>query len=312
MSKATIQRMRQSNSSENYTIEGYNGSMYDDKMSEMIIFILSSANKNQASNQIKKLYPNVPFRIEVNDDIATEDHSRGGATLIGNDGGVNNGGRCTTGFVARDRLTNEVGVVTAGHCDFSRGEYSAPDGSKYNMVRKKWDMNNKLDLAFFWSSHTPTSEFYPTSSATPRSLVGWTSVANTEEETILKTGSFLCHYGIVSATQSCGEVTDKTFEPPITRGCGKPGLAKVPCGPNFVRVDKRYKSGQVALQCIGGDSGGPWFAYGNAYGINKGGVRTVETDKNTCKYAFYTPIERINDLNLTLWYGGAVTNGIAQ
>jgi hypothetical protein len=35
-------------------------------------------------------------------------------------------------------------------------------------------------------------------------------------------------------------------------------------------------------------------------------------DKNTCTYAFYTPIIRINDLNLTMWYGGNVANGVAQ
>lgn len=173
--------------------------------------------------------------------------------------------------------------------------------------------------AFFWDDHAPTAEFYPTSSSTPRTLVGWTSVSDTNEGTWLTEGSYICHYGVVSATQSCGEVTDTTFAPNIYdssgnfEGCGKPGVTpKINCGPYFVRVDKKVKSGQVALQCIGGDSGGPWFAYGNAYGIDKGGYRTTPGDKNTCEYAFYTPIIRINDLNLTLWYGGAVTNGIAQ
>ena len=309
-SKAEVNRVRASNFKRNREIDGYNGSLYDNKTGELVIFVFADVNTSKALNQARKIYSDIPIRIEVDDRKSTVDHTRGGATLIGG------GSLCTTGFVVRDRGTNEVGVLTAGHCNFSSATYSAPDKSSYSMVRKKWDMNEKLDLAFFWANHTPTSEFYPTSSSTPRSLVGWQSVESTEERTFLTEGSYICHYGVKSSTQSCGEVTDTSYEPNIYSngvyvGCGKPGASVVDCGPYFVRVDKKIKAGEVALQCIGGDSGGTWFAYGNAYGINKGGYRKVSNDQNTCEYAYYTPIQRINDLNLTLWYGGNVSNGVA-
>jgi len=308
MAKEKVQELRRANAQKNGSIEGFNGSSFDDRTGELVIRIFSSADQTKAMAAARALYPGVPLRLQVDDTKPTNDHTRGGAHLTQG---------CTTGFVARDRTTNHVGVVTAGHCNWSIARYSAPDGSNYDMTRRQWDMNAALDLAFFWDDHEPTAEFYPTSSATPRALVGWTSVGSTEERGYLTTGSYICHYGVYSATQSCGEVTDTSFAPAIYSngvftGCGKPGAPVISCGPNFVRVDKVAKEGQVALQCIGGDSGGPWFAYGNAYGINKGGYRSTPGDKMTCQYAFYTPIIRINDLNLTLWYGGTVVNGIAQ
>ena len=61
---------------------------------------------------------------------------------------------------------------------------------------------------------------------------------------------------------------------------------------------------------MGGDSGGPWFAYGNAYGIHKGwrhpqkdDPSTTIDDRKVCLGAIYTPIARINDMDLTLYYG---------
>lgn len=298
-----VQALRRANSQRNSSIEGYNGSTFDERTGELVILVFGNADQAKARAQAEALYPGVPIRFNVQEGMATDDHTRGGANLTQG---------CTTGFMVRDRTSNHVGVVSAGHCNFSTARYNAPDGSNYDMVRRQWNMNESLDLAFFWDDHATTGEFYPTSSATPRALVGWTSVSDTSETGYLTTGSYICHFGVYSGTQSCGEVTDKTFAPNISTGCGKPGATFVACGPYFVRVDKVAKEGQVALQCIGGDSGGPWFAYGNAYGINKGGYRTVSSDKNTCQYAFYTPIIKINDLNLTLWYGGTEVNGFAQ
>lgn len=312
MPKDKVNALRQQNSQKNLEIPGYNGSSYDDQAGEMVVRVFPGSNSAATRKKVEDLYPGIPYRIEEDASKPTDDHTRGGAKIVGSGG-------CTTGFMVRDRSTNKVGVVTAGHCDSSIVRYTAPDASNYDLTRLQWNMTEKFDLAFFWDDHTPTAEFYPSSSSTPRTQVGWVSVADTTEDSWINSGSYICHYGVYSATQSCGVVTDTSFAPSIYdengafQGCGKKSSAtKIACGPYFVRVDKREKAGQVALQCIGGDSGGPWFAYGNAYGINKGGYRTTPGDKNTCAYAFYTPIIRINDLNLTMWYGGNVANGVAQ
>jgi hypothetical protein len=245
--------------------------------------------------------------IQMVDTFTNHERTRGGSRLNRDTGAL----LCTSGFVVRDIGTNEVGIATAGHCDVATLKYTDKDGSNYAMTRKKWGMTAAYDIAFFVASPTqPNSpQFYPDSSATPRTLVGWKSVSETEESGIITTGSFLCHYGAKTATQSCGEVVNKAYTPNIPEGCGKPGAAYLACGPNYVLVEPKAKAGQVNLQCLGGDSGGPWFAYGNAYGLHKAGIHAKDNPATTadesiaCLGAIYTPIIRINDLNLTLWYG---------
>ena len=318
MAKTEVNQVRERNSTRNAQIPGYNGSRYDDRTGEMVIYLADEARRSEAEVRVEELYPNVPFRIEIETAVNVQTHTRGGSTLSRQ----STGQRCTTGFVVRDRSTNRVGVVTAGHCEDATRNYSGMDGSSYPMSRGQWNMTASYDLAFFWTAHEAPGEFYAMSGTTPRSLEGWRSVSETSETSWYNTGSYLCHYGVASGTQSCGEVIDKTAEPVvmertasgqlINRGCGRPGASYVACGPNFVQVEKVAKPGQVALQCVPGDSGGPWFAYGNAYGIAKSCSYTNASDPSTVKYAYYTPIIRINDLDLTLWYGGTIVDGYAR
>lgn len=318
MSKAEVNGIRQRNASRNGDIPGYNGSRYDDRTGEMVITIRDESSRSAAEARVAELYPGVPYRIDVQSALSVQTHTRGGSTLTK----PTTGQRCTTGFVVRDRSSNKVGVVTAGHCGDATRTYSGVDGSSYSMTRGQWDMNATLDLAFFWTAHEAPAEFYATSGTTPRALVDWRSQSETSQRSLFNTGSYLCHYGVASGTQSCGEVIDRYAEPVIyertssgtlvNRGCGRPGAAYVACGPNFVQVEKVVKEGQVALRCSPGDSGGPWFAYGNAYGITKSCAYTNASDPSTVQHAYYTPIIRINDLDLTLWYGGTIVDGYAR
>lgn len=313
MGVAKAQSMRQQKARDLTQIPGFNGSSYDERTGEVVIELRSNADQAAALQAARRALPGLPVRVEINDQELGYEHSRGGAKIT--QSGTTS--FCTTGFVVRDRTTNAVGIVTAGHCQYTSVRYTAPDASNYDMVRKQWRMDGTMDLAFFWDDHESMPEFYPTSSATPRTLVGWRSQSETESALTHISGSFLCHYGVRTLTQSCGEVYNRYYQPTIMKngvdqGCGPSASPYVACGPNFVSVRRQDKEGQISLHCMPGDSGGPWFAYGNAYGIHKAGARSVDSDPSTCINAIYTPIIRINDINLTLWYGGTLAGGYAQ
>ena len=250
----------------------------------------------------------LPTKIELTKGKAYTQSMKGGSSLK-NSAGV---GMCTTGFVVKDRTTGEIGVVTAGHCSSNQYTYSDKDGTSFLLTMKKRQMNNKNDMAFYVPTTKQTAEpkFYADGSTVARKLTGFVSVSSTNEKTSAQPGSFICHYGQRTGIQSCGEVVDKTYAPNISTGCGVTGSSFVACGNNFVLVEPKWVDGQNDLRCLGGDSGGPWFAYGNAYGIHKGGIHpkyddptTTIDDKDVCLGAFYTPIARINDMDLTLFYG---------
>jgi hypothetical protein len=71
---------------------------------------------------------------------------------------------------------------------------------------------------------------------------------------------YVCHYGSASGN-SCGYVTATNYAP-------SPGPANcnaAACTNTYVRVTGGF------VTCAGGDSGGPWFVGGFAYGIHKSG-----------------------------------------
>lgn len=72
-------------------------------------------------------------------------------------------------------------------------------------------------------------------------------------------GHYICHYGY-NTGYSCGNVAAIDFIPPFGY-CG--GLG---CAPNWIRVTGPNLIGNF------GDSGGPWFVGGLAYGVLSGGV----------------------------------------
>lgn len=263
-------------------------------------FNLNADKVTQIASDILK----VPVKVENVSSYFVNQSVQGGTSLQ-----VNGNGVCTTGFTVKDRTTGQVGIVTAGHCSANPIlTYKDRDGTTVQMKLVKSEESGKSDMAFYVPMTTAkfSPAFYPDSGNKARDLVGWKSVSQTNEKGVLTTGSFLCFYGQTTGVQSCGEVVDKNYAPkmydPNTNveiGCGSAGKQFVSCGNNFVLVKPKIKDGQPTLQCNHGDSGGPWFAYGNAYGIHKASAKS----NGKCSMALYTPIIRINDLDLTLYYG---------
>jgi len=95
-----------------------------------------------------------------------------------------------------------------------------------------------------------------------RRLVSWRNVAGT------RAGDFVCHYG-ESSGYSCSTVELTDYAPPGAL-CGGP------CSPTWVTVR--------GPSCIPGDSGGPVFSGGIAFGIAKGVNRTSD---GRCLFYYY-------------------------
>lgn len=264
--------------------------------------------------QIATAVLNSPVKVKFSDIQIMNTDLRGGSIITGTNL-QGNTGICTTAFTAKNRTTGEMGVLTAGHCEFPTATYIDKDGTQYTMKRAKELQTEKADIAFYVPVSKQNVKFSPTfypdgGNAKPRNLTGFVSVKNTNvRKNVLsvniKEGSFVCTYGHKTNAQSCGEVTSVNASPAYPRGCGvnrnDPNASIVNCGPYFVKVEPKVKVGQPNLQCAGGDSGGPWFAYGNAYGIQSGSGFMPD---GTCAFSYYTPIQVINDMDLTLYYYG--------
>jgi hypothetical protein len=155
---------------------------------------------------------------------------------------------CTSTFAVRNVVTGVTGLLTAGHCDDA--EHYWHNGTIHFDITfqyQRWDADQD------WQWHT-----------TPDTEVGvfwdggaYRAVTGTEPRSSM-VGDFACHYGF-STGQSCGTIQTITYVPTLPFGCGG-----VTCAAVYARVTGS------ALKSSGGDSGGPWFVGGRAYGIHMG------------------------------------------
>lgn len=126
------------------------------------------------------------------------------------------------------------------------------------------------DLAWYGSSHLAVPSFYYNWNATRDvTAVGTPSPPN---------GMDVCYFGATTGA-GCGEVVGRNT---IENGYGK-----------LVKVDM----GRSPLQ--GGDSGGPWYYGGTAYGISSSATDLAWPRTN---YAWYTPVQGypFNGLGVTI------------
>jgi hypothetical protein len=190
----------------------------------------------------------VPTRAEVAAPFQLL-HTYGGRKVTFSDTGD-----CTTGFTVRNTGTGVYGVTTAAHCGNSGIQYYETSTSHYPMtfMGQRWD--NDQDAEWLHeSSHTVYPKFWDGSSY--RWVTGRESVSN-------MLGDYVCHYGIGSG-YSCGIIDDTSFDPGNI--CGPTGLSD--CYSSWIHV-----ADSGALKCSGGDSGGPFFVLGVAYGTTQAGL----------------------------------------
>lgn len=178
---------------------------------------------------------------------------------------VNGKSKCTSAFTVRKTGSSTEGMTSASHCEnlvklndryngnwyntYFQSEYFGPDGDF------EWRTTTADDLPKFYTGYGLTT-------------VTW----RIPNSSISASGNqWVCHYGRTTQTNfnasqgqyKCGTVVDADW----TGGAVHPSLPNTTFQ-HVVRVDNMYG--------LGGDSGGPVYAGGTAYGIyqgNPGGIR---------------------------------------
>lgn len=185
--------------------------------------------------------------------------------------------RCTSGFTAQQASSGNYGIITAGHC-----------GNDLPTETVRFSMSG-VELPFVkgWSSATADAQFHripppdsgshyvlddflcrnPASYPTPSC-----DVRETEDRDDMK-DDYVCHRGVGSGI-SCGRVTKIDHQRMSTSNpCRDSAGGLVACDSVFVKVEGEY------LRGCRGDSGGPFYRGGMAYGIMSG---LIGGDVNNC------------------------------
>ena len=171
---------------------------------------------------------------------------------------------CTSGFSVED--TNGVkGIVTSAHCS------NALSYNGTNLVFKGAVYGGSYDFQWHTAPGYTVKNWVAGGGAV---VYGIYSTKHRDNQAL---SSWVCKYGKTSG-YTCGYIIDKNY---------MPTTLDASWSPTFIRV---HRDG-IDLSS-GGDSGGPWFRSGAAYGIHKSGIGDD---------AVYMAINYISYLGLTVF-----------
>ena len=209
----------------------------------------------------------VKFSVEDGRGMSVSAAFKGGEPVTGTLG------QCTSGFAAQDRATGVYGIITAAHCSADHGDSLAMHGVPLAEVERVY--GPYVDAQFHsiptGQSHRLFDDYLceerdpcDVSGDAPRSRM---------------INAYLCHYGRYTQ-ESCGTVISIFFTPSHPKSCENT------CSNSFIFVHGSRLKG------CDGDSGGPWYYDGTAYGIHNG-----DSDGTDCvargKYSYFSPIQSI-------------------
>ena len=239
------------------------GAGYDQRTGQVVLLVTSADAARFGIEAIRaraERVSGVPVRVVVNELIEQNLSVDGGGRVEGVNALTGRRNVCTTAFV----VTNgeATAITTAAHCP-DELTYQDLDGSAASLpMIGSWGAGYQ-DVQVNGSPNSPEPLFYSNRGAGAlRRLVSWRNVAST------RSGDFVCHYG-ESSGYSCSTVELTDYAPPGTL-CGGP------CSPTWVTVR--------GPNCIPGDSGGPVFIGGIAFGIAKGINRMAS---GRCLFYYY-------------------------
>jgi hypothetical protein len=239
------------------------GAGYDQRTGEVVLFVTREDAARFGVDAIRgraEQVGGVPVRVVLNELIESNMSVDGGGRVEGLNLLTHRRNVCTTAFVVTNGETNAI--TTAAHCPDDL-TYVDRDGNAVALpMVGSWGAAYQ-DVQINGSPDSPEPFFYSNRGAgTLRRLVSWRNVAST------RAGDFVCHYG-ESSGYSCATV-ELTDYAPSDELCGGP------CSPSWVTVR--------GPSCIPGDSGGPVFSGGVAFGIAKGVNRTAS---GRCLFYYY-------------------------
>lgn len=209
---------------------------------------------------------------------------------------------CTSGFAAVTRDTRVYGILTAGHCD---------DEQSMQGVTLPWVKGYEHRRADAQLHQIPAGSDHVLRDDYVCNTSGWWHTVCDVSGTTTRSSmheSYACHTGKNTGT-TCGTVTDISYQPVHNDACkyGSSSGRTISCSSVFVRVE-----GPSLYSCKG-DSGGPWFNHGTAYGIHMGDIHLKDTPKSNRCYvsavaAYYSAIDEVKAfLNVNILSAGDVT-----
>ena len=208
------------------------------------------------------------LRGHINVNYVVED-GRGLSDFIDFRGGQQFGYLCTAGFTARHRGTGRHGIITAAHCSES---YMHNVRLTPVVERLGPDVDARFLSVPTGSSHRLLDEFFC------RGVLPCDVIGDVSRDRMM--GSYVCHYGR-NTGNTCGTVIDINYAPSRVNAACPNG-----CDNTFVRVNGPN------LRGCGGDSGGPFYRGGNAYGIHMGGNKKYDCVSGN-KYLHFSAIRRV-------------------
>ena len=231
-------------------LPGARGAGYDQRTGEVVLLVTPADATRLGVDAIRaraEQLGGVPVRVMINQLIESNMSVDGGGLVEGLNTLTNRRGRCTSGFVVTNGEINAI--TTAAHCP-DQLTYIDRDGNSSPTLPMigSWGAAYR-DVQINGSADSPDPFFYSNREAgSLRRVDTWRPVAST------RAGDFVCHYG-ESSGYSCATVELTDYAPPGAL-CGGP------CFPMWVTVK--------GPSCIPGDSGGPVFSGGVAFGLAKG------------------------------------------
>lgn len=239
------------------------GAGYDQRTGEVVLLVTSADAQRFGIDAIRaraERLGGVPVRVVVNELRESNLSVDGGGRVEGISSVTGRRNLCTSGFVVTDGT--RTGIATAAHCP-DELTYVDRDGNTVPLAfAGQWGLGYH-DVQVNLSAEASAPLFYSNRGAGAlRRLASWRNAAST------RPGDFVCHYG-ESSGYSCATVELTDYAPPGAL-CGGP------CSPTWMTVR--------GPGCISGDSGGPVFSGGIAFGIAKGVNRTAS---GRCLFYYY-------------------------
>lgn len=244
-------------------LPGARGAGYDQRTGEVVLLVPAADAGRFGADAIHaraEQISGVPVRIVINDLIEQNMGVDGGGRVEGVSSVTGRRNVCTTGFVVSDGT--QTGIATAAHCPDELTYYDI-DGTTADLAFvAQWGLGYQ-DVQINLAPEASGALFYSDRGADSlRQVTTWRNRDST------RAGDFVCHFG-QSSGYSCAEVDLTDYAPPGAL-CGGP------CEPTWVTVR--------GPNCIPGDSGGPVFSGGVAFGIAKGINRTPA---GQCRFYYY-------------------------
>ena len=252
-------------------LPGTRGAGYDQRTGEVVLLVTAADAQRFGADAIKdraERISGVPVRIVINDLIEQNMSVDGGGRVEGISSVTGRRNVCTTGFVVTDGI--RAGIATAAHCPDELTYYDI-DGTTTTLPFVTQSGLAYQDVQINAAAEADQPLFYSDRGADSlRRVTTWRNRDST------RPGDFVCHFG-ESSGYSCAEVELTDYAPPGPL-CGGP------CEPTWVTVR--------GPSCVPGDSGGPVFSGGVAFGIAKGINRTPS---GQCRFYYYMSTDYLPD-----------------